>query len=217
MIRYISIIIFSFFCLKSNGQTYFYKRTKIIKDKATTLVNDDAHYITFTDKKCYDSDENGFAFNPTTGLRFIKSDKGILYYYGDSFYGTDSYLYVSDSKDRINLNNDGVIYVYERTNPKQTTARFRKTNNGMRITPVLPIQQVPSYNSMDRTRTERKKRKICPACNGTGKGRDQIIYDPNYTGRSNDRYCSICGEVRVAHRHYQPDCNACYGKGYIEY
>lgn len=56
---------------------------------------------------------------------------------------------------------------------------------------------------------------ICHACNGTGKGMDQITYSTNYTGTSNDRYCSKCGTTGPAHSHHQPICTGCYGKGRI--
>ncbi len=62
----------------------------------------------------------------------------------------------------------------------------------------------------------RNTRRVCPGCNGTGKGMDQITYSPNYTGEDNSEWCSICGKVAPAHTHRQPMCRVCYGKGYVE-
>lgn len=55
----------------------------------------------------------------------------------------------------------------------------------------------------------------CPTCSGTGKGMDEIIWVPNYTGEDNSRYCSECGQTTSAHYHRRSMCRTCYGKGYI--
>jgi len=59
-------------------------------------------------------------------------------------------------------------------------------------------------------------RRTCPGCNGTCKGVDQITYSPNYTGNSNDRYCSQCGRTGPAHSHHASRCGVCSGRGYVE-
>lgn len=67
------IFLFSFLFAKGNNswaqKTYLYKRVMIVKNGARTKKNDDAHYITFTDKGCYESDKDGF----TTNNGFVKS------------------------------------------------------------------------------------------------------------------------------------------------
>lgn len=195
-----------------NAQTYFYKRIKIINKTHIENVNDDAHYITFTKDRCYDSDENGIS-NNSLGLEFIKSNNNILCYYGYCFWGSDCYYYVSASKDRININNNGIIYVYEKIDSQSNTAKLRQENVQTDI-----YVQSPQQVFIDNTETFKSiYKKTCPACNGSGKSIDQIIYTPNYTGRSNDIYCKICNKVMPDHTHHQPMCRACYGKGYIEY
>lgn len=57
--------------------------------------------------------------------------------------------------------------------------------------------------------------RVCPSCNGTGKGADQITYSPNYTGNDNSQYCSQCGRVMPAHSHRRPMCRTCNGRGRI--
>ena len=214
MKKYLFIFLILTACT-TNAQTYFYKRTSIINGNNVKKVNDDAHYITFNKSVCYDSDKNGISTN-SLKLRFIKSSNNILCYYGECYWGTDSYYYVSTSKDRINLKNDNTIYVYERTTPQQNTAKLRNehTQNNMQI-------QAPQNNIFNNTQSTNpslnKKRKVCPACNGKGKGMDQITYTPNYTGQSNDIYCNICKRIMPDHTHHQPICRTCYGKGYIEY
>jgi hypothetical protein len=59
-------------------------------------------------------------------------------------------------------------------------------------------------------------RRLCPGCNGSGKGSEQIIYSPNYTGLDNSVYCSTCGRMMSAHSHYQPACGVCHGRGFVE-
>lgn len=54
-------------------KTYLYKRVMIVKNGAKTNKNDDAHYITFTDKGCYESDKDGFTTN-NGFIKFTKND-----------------------------------------------------------------------------------------------------------------------------------------------
>lgn len=210
--RYFIISILSFLTTCTiDAQTFFYKRSQIINRGNVKKVNDDAHYITFTQSVCYDSDKNGISIN-SSNLKFIKKQNDILCYYGNSFWGADCYCYVSISKDRINFKKNNIIYVYEKINPKQNTAKLRKEHAQNNIYIKSPLQ-----NSTESNSSYRKKRKKCPACNGEGKGIDQIIYTPNYTGKSNDIYCNICRRVMSNHTHHQSVCRTCHGKGYIEY
>lgn len=71
-------------------------------------------------------------------------------------------------------------------------------------------------NSNDNSTRSRSTRRTCPGCNGTGKGHDEIIYAPNYTGNDNSRYCSQCGRTMSAHTHHQKSCTVCHGRGYVE-
>lgn len=216
MLQRIVFIILMFFGVSetSTAQTYFYKRIKIVEKGRVTNVNDDAHYITFTKTGCYDSDVNGIS-TTSSGLKYIKSNNDIMCYYGICNYGACCYYYVSSSRDRINLENDGVVYVYIKTNPHETTAKLRQAvdQNHQSI-----IVSTPIYNGdSEKTSTNRKQRKTCPYCNGSRKGADEITYTPNYTGNDNSRYCNICGKVMSAHTHRQSMCRTCHGKGYIEY
>lgn len=197
-----------------NAQTYFYKRIKIVDGGKTTIVNDDAHYITFTTNRCYDSDKDGIS-HTSLSLKYIKKENGILCYYGNCIYGSDSYYYVSESKDRINVKNDNKIYVYTRTNPHNNTAKLRNDNRNQ-AGYIPPVQQNPVYPIKSSQPKYRKKRRVCPGCNGTGKGVEQIIYAPQYTS-NNQEYCEICKAIRPQHTHSQPVCRTCYGKGYVEY
>ena len=209
-----SLLIFLLSIFDVNAQTYFYKRIKIVDRGKTTMVNDDAHYITFTTNRCYDSDKDGIS-QTSLSLKYIKKENGILCYYGNCIYGSDSYYYVSESKDRINVKNDNKIYVYARVSPHSNTAKLREdTRNHAGY--IQPIEQYPIYPAKTSQHKYRKKRRVCPGCNGTGRGMEQIIYAPQYTS-DNQVYCEICKAIRPQHSHYQPVCKTCYGKGYVEY
>lgn len=63
--------------------------------------------------------------------------------------------------------------------------------------------------------TTSKTRRTCPGCNGTGKGADEIVWTPNYTGTESLQYCSQCGRTTSPHSHRRAMCRVCYGKGYV--
>ncbi|UKI44691.1 MAG: hypothetical protein L6U16_04060 [Porphyromonadaceae bacterium] len=54
-----------------------------------------------------------------------------------------------------------------------------------------------------------------PGCNGTGKGADEIVWTPNYTGTESLQYCDQCGTHHITPLTPPRQCRVCYGKGYI--
>lgn len=58
-------------------------------------------------------------------------------------------------------------------------------------------------------------RRVCPGCNGTGKGMREIIHGTDYTGGKVTYHCSECS-LTTPHSHRTPICRVCYGKGYVE-
>lgn len=68
-----------------------------------------------------------------------------------------------------------------------------------------------NYSSGSSSSSKRPSTRTCPICKGTGKGSDQIVYEPNYTGKDNSRYCSTCGRTSPAHSHRQSNCGTCHG------
>lgn len=59
--RQILFLLFAICCTSTFGQTYRYKRIMIVDGSYKKNVNDDAHYITFNNKGCYESDSKGYA------------------------------------------------------------------------------------------------------------------------------------------------------------
>lgn len=106
--------------------------------------------------------------------------------------------------------NDESNFEQDQKSSNQTTTSHPANSNYYYVpqsSSNIPAQQVIEHGT---------RREPCLACGGTGKGRDIITYSPNYTGDSNDAYCSICGYTTSKHSHRQEICNACYGKRYIE-
>lgn len=57
--------------------------------------------------------------------------------------------------------------------------------------------------------------RTCPSCHGTGKGTDQITYQPDYTGNQASVYCPTCGRTSSPHSHHTPNCPVCHGTGKV--
>lgn len=59
-------------------------------------------------------------------------------------------------------------------------------------------------------------RRVCPGCNGTGKGKRETIYGTDYTGGQVTYICPECN-LTTPHTHRTPTCSICHGKGYVEH
>lgn len=73
-----------------------------------------------------------------------------------------------------------------------------------------------NYNNSNSSSSSSSGRRQCPSCGGSGKGMDEIIWQPDYTGRGNDRYCSTCNRTMSAHSHHRKNCGVCLGSGYVQ-
>lgn len=83
------------------------------------------------------------------------------------------------------------------------------TSNSYLSTTTTPSTSTYSNSSSGNSR------RVCPGCNGTGKGRRETIYSPDYTGGRVTYHCSECN-LTTPHTHRTPICRVCYGKGYVE-
>lgn len=221
MTKSLSILIFLLLGVSMSAQTYYYERIKTVSNGQASSDSGDGHFITFTEKGCYDSDKEGFSED--TGFRkYEGASNNILSYYGDSYYGKAHY-YFSDDKSRLNIIPDSrdEVYVYVQRpihpNTKSTRSRNKGTpssaSNGLVAPPIIIV--APPVNSGGSS--NQSNRRQCTACQGTGHGWDEIVYAPNYTGEDNSRYCRQCGRVLHAHTHIEHRCSVCNGKGYIDY
>lgn len=200
--------------IESQAQTYFYKRVQIIKNGQKQNTNDDGHYLTITDKCIYDSDADGCC-EGNSNMKYIKTENGIKTYYGNSYHGP-CYCFASSDFQRLNIKDDDVTYVYVRCTPTSGVKLRQKANSSSNppvfITSPNSIPSSPGSNSSTTNR-----HRVCPSCNGSGKGVDQIYYRPDYVGNQADEYCPKCGKWGSPHSHRTPMCGTCYGKGYLDF
>ncbi|MCM1332158.1 MAG: hypothetical protein NC248_06070 [Bacteroides sp.] len=212
------ILIFSIilsFNLVVTAETYYYKRVKIVSQNGKIRnVNDDSHYMTFTPTVCYDSDAHG---NGTANysMSYIKTENNIILYHGASFYGADTYCYVSSDKNRINLKHDGITYVYAKTTETGNIATKRESRSSYSPgTPIIQGNDGTSSSQIPEQTTRRKAKRKCPGCNGEGYLPEVIEYTATYTVEN--EWCSKCGKYMLPHVHKRPLCRVCFGKKMIE-
>jgi len=194
------VLSLSLLCLFGHAQnTYLYKRVMIVDNGNKMNKNDDAHYITFTDQGCYESDKDGFASEDRI-IKFIKDENGNHYYYGSCIFGKADYYFSNDySRLNIQLENN-LIYVYQREPSGTTTAQLRgdhkKSDSGGTIF-YVPVPTINGDNGTSGGTSSPKSSYIkCHTCNGTG----------NCSSCKGKGHSSIWGEK------YQK-CMSCNGSG----
>ena len=216
-----------------SAQTYYYERIKTVTDGRSVEDTGDGHFITFNSKGCYDSDKNGMA-EKIVFRKYISFENDIYKYYGDTWEKEKAYYFFSSDKSRLNIRLEGkdIVYVYvKKTAPSGMTAQMRgyrppresspsgSSSSTVYIPIVPPI--TPNYGGGTYggggTAPSGPTKRICPSCGGTGKGWDEIVYSPNYTGTDNSRYCPECGCVSPAHTHIHHKCATCHGKCNVDY
>ncbi len=159
--------------ITAHSQTYLYKRVAIIRDGGRKNVNDDAHYLTFNDKGCYESDADGYSQGNGI-IKFRKNENNLHCYYGNGAYGPAHYYFSNDYR-RLNVKTDEATYVYERETRGQTTAKRRDDtkNNSSGSVVVLPPVVGGGSNSSGTSSSSNSWRseygyEDCPHCYGTG-------------------------------------------------
>lgn len=167
-------------------KTYLYKRVMIVKNGTKTNKNDDAHYITFTDKGCYESDANGYSLGGEL-IKFRKNENNLHCYYGQGTYGPSHY-YFTNNYARLNIKTDEGTFVYEREISGKTTARLRKTDSGNNNRNIIVVTPPPIINSGASTSTS-----------STSSSPKQSEY----------------GYVNCPHCYGSGQCSVCNGKGWI--
>lgn len=207
------LILISLMSAYSQQKSRLYKRVMVVDGQHKTSCNDDAHFLSFTNNGFYESDKNGNAIG-SIFIEYVKDDNGYHCYAGVTPHGYSMFYFTKDFS-RMNMKCGNKTMVYQKETGTTTTALMRRhdsRNNKNNNAPISPIYTSPTttdYGSGNRKR-------VCPGCNGTGKGSDEITYAPDYTGRQLDVYCSVCGRVMSPHSHRTPMCMVCYGRGTVE-
>ncbi len=212
--RYFLTIAIMICCeLGASAQTYYYEKVAEVKNGTKTTAAGDGHFITFTNKGCYDSDIKGFTEN-NGFLEYKRTVNSIRNYYGDSWFGK-AYYYFSTDLRRLNIKveSTGNVYVYARkTAPSGVTKSSRHRASQTVITPAVTITAMPtaptydsSAGSSSQSQNSRYGYYTCPSCHGSGKCpicHGSNLADAYYTG--NKMVCSSCTNGR---------CSACGGTG----
>ncbi len=221
------IFLLLLFPLTSAGETYYYKLTKKIDGENQYTNTAGGQFITFENKKCYDSDMYGISVG--NGFLYYKehlSSKSPAFE-GNSYFGNVIYRF---SQDYMVLNihvNNQIIYVYKRSSIPAgvTTCSLIKNRTSPAKTTYPTIQSVGTYNNQTTkpadpnrpTDNQNKQRFKCAYCkNG------RITHNDNApanfgTSRPKQR-CNECGiwydpNVFV---HYHIQCRHCGGTGYTK-
>lgn len=225
MIQRFKFILFILFVMEANSvfaqKTFLYKRVMIVKNGAKTNKNDDAHYITFTDKGCYESDKDGFTTN-NGFIKFTKNENNLHCYYGSCSFGTAHY-YFSNDFSRLNVRiSDDVTYVYQRESSGRTTAsrRIARTNNStgggsvyVAPPPVIYNGGGNAGNTPVNSHSHHSTYTKCTTCDGTtickrcGGKRGEWRNTGYYTGDGTQSWieCGSCGGTGK--------CSICRGTG----
>ena len=199
------------------GRTHLYKRVMIVEGANKTTSNDDAHYITFNNKGFYDSDSKG---NTLGGyLMTFEGSKANLHCYEGVMFGENVQCFFSEDYSRLNIKVKDKTMVYQRESGNTTTASWRSAENSsaenaniiFNSTPQMVIAPNSGVSNSSTVKTERD----CTLCHGTGKYGEEIVYQPDYTGKQPSVYCSVCGRTTTPHSHRQKMCQVCKGRGKI--
>lgn len=125
--------------------TIYYQQEKIVNKNTQQSTSGKHHkagmFLTFNQQGCYDSDRNGYdvgnGFREKVGQR-----NGLSFYKGDSFWGKNTKYTVNQDKSRINIEINGKVYVYVRSQAPQgvqTCSLIKQASTGTGNTVALPI------------------------------------------------------------------------------
>jgi hypothetical protein len=196
-------------CPQLSGQTRLYKRIAIVTNGVRKAMNDDAHYITFTDQGCYWSDKAGLILGGAFA-RYIKDENNLHCYSELLSDGNTASLFFSNDYSRINVRyNGGKTHVYVRE-LNGTTALYRKRNstktgNGSVSPPVIVN---PVIGNGGRSSEPQSNKTTCLNCHGTGQC-NQCLGKGYYLRQEGDVNvtCIICNG--------SGKCFVCHGRGYV--
>ena len=206
---------------------YYYQLTKTKVNGIVSTQNGGGQFVCIYDAFCFDCDKNGKGVG--NGQLHLKNRGEYITYFGESYFGKDSYYKFNRSCSNLNIiTPQGDIYAYKRVAPpsdvKTCSLIKRQRNSSSTIieTPSLsePTQTNNNTNPINNTNTSRKKTKVrkrCAYCNGKG---ERIQHEHVSTfGLDGPRvHCNICNQswnYGTVHAHHK--CNYCNGTGYYEY
>lgn len=220
-------------CLSASSQTtYYYKlQRSIIEGVSSTEVNG-GQFISFIGNVCYESDLQGRGVgHGTLQYKGEYSKNGIIFYWGESYYGEDTSFRFNGDKTILNITSPtGDTYVYKQSNPPKgvtTCSLIREHTNRDNLEPhyldsptYIPLQQTNSVVVSDNEKSAKTKevryKEKCQNCNGKGTVA-HTSYVPTFGQNLPDKWCSECGKyysASAAHSHIT--CRYCHGTGEVD-
>ena len=205
------ILFFTLFftcCLSMSGQTRLYRRIAVVTNATKRTVNDDAHYITFSNKGCYWSDSEGICMD-NAFAKYVKDENGLHCYSELSGDGSIIALFFALDYSRINIQYEigkSDVYVWERSG--RTTAPLRQRNAVASNKGYVPLPVVVDQGGSTTQSPPRSNKTQCLKCGGTGlcntcggKG--------YYLRNAGDEHvvCIICNGTGK--------CYVCNGRGFV--
>lgn len=204
----------------SMARTHLYKRVMIIEHNSRRTVNDDAHYVTFTDKGLYQSDKDGYGITGSNLIPFEGLNGELRCYIGVTYFGHAN-IYVNSDYSRINLRLGDVVYVYQIENNLTTNASFRPERNLRNYSPEIHTpnnSQTDSYHIQTPSETKNKESRYgwisCPLCHGSGKC-STCSGSGSASGYGNSFQCVNCLGYTTGLAADWGKCRKCNGKGKI--
>lgn len=217
MARIIVCILFIWMKFLLFSQTYYYKQVTKITNGVKHAGNNTGQFITFTDKGCYDSDLDGYTVQ-NGFLKYNKTENEILYYIGNSYWGTQCQYCFNISKDRLNIipDNSDVIFVYQRISTPanaKTCYYIKSLNSPLPSRAYINFRQSGSSTSSDK---KTQSTMTCPYCKGTGKVEKNIDI-ATYGTPTTYHTCDYCGKrISSGTAHCHVMCLECHGTGLIK-
>lgn len=210
------------------AQTVHYYQ--LIKTKVNGIVstqNNGGQFICIYDDFCFDCDKNGKGVD--NGQLHLKNKGEYITYFGESYFGKDSYYKFNHSFSNLNIiTSNGDIYAYKRVTPPSnvnTCSLIKSKKNSSSSTIGAPAFSYPTQidnntnfiNDANTSRQKTKVRKRCAHCNGKGEW-IQHEYVSTFGLDGPHVHCNICNQswsYGTVHAHHK--CNHCNGTGYYEY
>lgn len=219
-----------FICNPITAQTAYYSQTKIVRGGTSTTNTSGGQYITFADNVVYESDRDGYQVN-NSKLEFWKSENGIIYYKGRSYWGTGTIFAFNNDKSIMNVfSQDGTKYVYRKSvapSSQFTCSLIRSQGSNQSANNTFPTRSssyshnVESSNSNLESQSksactkEVHHKEKCWNCNGTGRVIQYIsVTDYNAWDK---KWCDECQSYYTpSTAHIHKNCKYCNGSGYID-
>ena len=229
----ITFLFLATFCIPvASQETYYYKLKRCIIEGVSSTDVTGGQFVSFIGNVCYESDSQGRGVGHGT-LQYKQeyTKNGIIFYWGNSFYGKETAFRFNEDKTILNVTSSaGNTYIYSRCIPPDgvtTCSLIRKPLNGNNEMPSCQENQgyilhplndytPPLDNGKTLKTMEIRYKEKCHNCRGKG-STIHNTYPPTFGLPPTNVWCSECGKYYssdVGHSHVP--CRYCRGTGEVE-